>query len=92
MVTARTHMTTKMSDAVLNSGMVGLGDGDADGVAVEVAVGVGEVIVFEVLITETVCAVKICYVDVFAVGRNSHTKRIVKTSYWYPLPCSWLCL
>ena len=54
MVTARTHMTTKMSDAVLNSGMVGLGDGDADGVAVEVAVGVGEVIVFEVLITETV--------------------------------------
>jgi hypothetical protein len=27
MVTARKHTTTKMVDAVLNSGMVGLGDG-----------------------------------------------------------------
>jgi hypothetical protein len=39
-----------MSDAVLNSGMVGLGDGDAVGETVEV----GEVIAFDVLITETV--------------------------------------
>ena len=31
MVTAKTHTTTKMSDAMLNSGMVGLGDGDAAG-------------------------------------------------------------
>jgi len=44
-------MTTKMSDAVLNSGMVWLGDGAAVGEAV--GVGVGEVISFDVLITET---------------------------------------
>ena len=30
-VTPSTHTTTKMSDVVLNSGMVGLGDGDAVG-------------------------------------------------------------
>ena len=49
MVTVRIDTVTKMSDAVLNSGMVGLGDSDE----VEDTVGVGEVISFDVLITET---------------------------------------
>ena len=52
MVTAKTHATSKMSDAVLNSGMLGLGDGDAVGEAGRV--GVGEAIALDVLITETV--------------------------------------
>ena len=54
MVTAKTHATSKMSDAVLNSGMLGLGDGDEVGEAVGETVGVGEVIAFDMLITETV--------------------------------------
>lgn len=50
-VTARTHTSTKMSDAVLNSNMVGLGDGDAIGEVV--GAEVGEVIAVDVLITDT---------------------------------------
>jgi hypothetical protein len=40
MVTARTHPTTEMNDAVLNSGINGLGDGDAVGETVGETVGV----------------------------------------------------
>jgi hypothetical protein len=48
MITARTHTTTKMSVTVLNSGMVGLGDGDSVGEIVRV--GVDEAVALDVLI------------------------------------------